>query len=651
MKSIQECFSESRSLNEYLQQNRIDEGLKEFIDVLRTKFKQVVSIFGKIVVKVGNYFASMSEDGQILPVNAPVNLGVAYNNGYVDKSNTLVVLPSEEARVAKINTKITDAFKLYGSGNSLQWWRQQLNESKSEDDELITENESYVKKFIEEFGDSKFINEVRLEADDPEALYNRIVDEEELRDVIKEHIDPNKKLARLLIWGAPGIGKTATLAAIVNEIKATSSKDYRCIVKTLSNETPDNFTLPAYTDDIEQIGDDDFADLAAKLNKPKSWLEKALKSLTKTAYDIPKTWLPVYKPTGNRALDAELDKRCGCGLLFIDELSRATPQVLNVILPLINEGCFNGYVLGSGWSIIAASNRMSDDDAGQHELGTALSNRFAHVYFEPTVHSWRKWADQQGFISPLLLSWLSLPSEENISGGRFYYMDPNDNNTTANPTQLMCTPRSWTNAMRALATYSHTGTLEGFTIFDIDERIIKKVLNRYVPKSAIDSFMGFLSVVSEMGDGFDRSIEDIWKTGKSQMKLNKRKIGLVSLAIAQLIITSHKDSLPTSEEFTNLAKFVVSTGSDQLASCIFDVFYNVFLPKAKEPWFRELILVVHKKIAKQPDQRDFWEKKFKECGLGDVDSFPDYSEGRNMIARKFGEIFLNAQVEGVDALG
>lgn len=669
MKSIQECFSDSQSLSEYIVRGRVDEGLKEFIDVLKTKFKQVVSVFGKLIARVGNYFASISEDGIILPVNAPVNLGVAYKNGDVNRSNTLVVLPPEEARIAKISTKITDAFKLYGSGNSLQYWKQLLSESKSDDSKLITENnyidgeENYVKKFIEEFGDSsdnsKTINEVKLEADDPEAIYNRVVDEKELRDVIKEHINPNNKLARLLIWGAPGIGKTATLAAIVNEIKATSNKEYRCIVKTLSNETPDNFVLPKYTDDVEQMGDEDFTELAAKLNKPESWIKRTMKAFGSKATDIPKTWLPVYKPTGDRNLDAELDKRCGSGLLFIDELSRATPQVLNVILPLINEGNFNGYVLGSGWSIIAASNR-NEDDMGQTELGTALSNRFAHVYFEPTVHSWRKWADNQGFISPLLLSWLSLPGTENISGGKFYYMDPNESNPE-NPTQLMCTPRSWTNAMRALAVYSHTGSLEGFSIFDIDDAVIKRVLNRYIPKTAIDSFMAFLDVVSKMGNNFDRSIDEIWKTGKTSMKITKRELGLVSLAIAQLIVTSHKDSLPTTDEFTNLATFIASTGSDQLAACMLDVFKNVYFANVKQDSAKDILFGVHRKIerikrdpkvsANLQQYIDFYSSILKESGLGNLENFPDYSVGRSILVKKFGEIFANTSVNGLEALG
>lgn len=652
MRSIQESFSNARPMKELMKESLVQEGavwdaVKDLGRLAGKLFKKVFNVLGKLFALIGNYVASITEDGAVLPVNSPINAGVAYSKGYVNRDNTLVVLPKDEARAAGLNSKIDQAYNLYGSGNSLQYWRRMANESINNQEANVNEGYSkYVKDFIEEY--AKPVNEVKLEADDPEAIYSRVCDEAELKSIIKEHINPKNKLARLLIWGAPGIGKTAILAQIVNEIKASSNKDYRCIVKTLSNETPDNFVLPKYTDDVEQIGEEDFEELAKKLNKPESKLKKLLKSCGLKATDVPKTWLPVYKPTGDKELDKELDERCGNGLLFIDELSRATPQVLNVILPLVNEGNFNGYKLGSGWSIVCASNRAEDELSGQSDLGSALSNRFAHVYFEPTVKSWRKWADQQGFMSPLLLNWLSLPGSENIAGGKFYYMDPNESNPD-NPTQLICTPRSWTNAMRALAVYSHTGSLEGFTIFDIDDNIIKRVLNRYIPKTAIDSFMSFLSVVEKMGHNFDRAIDDIWRTGKSSLKLDKKSIGMVSLAIAQLIVTSHKNSLPTADEFKNLCQFLVDANSDQLASSMMDVFKNVFLAKLP-PELRDKAFVIHKTVELMPKQRPQYERLFSPLGVS-IDEFPDWRAGRSLLAKKYGEIFKNTTVDGAEALG
>ena len=430
-----------------------------------------------------------------------------------------------------------------------------------------------------------------------------------------------------MIWGAPGIGKTAILMNVLKEMRA-DFPDYRIIIKTLSNETPDNFTLPKYVDVDGQ--------------------EKAT--------DVPKTWLPVYQPTGDPFYDEELDAKCGNGLLFIDELSRATPQVLNVILPLVNEGIFNGYKLGSGWTIVCASNREQDEMAGQASIGNALSNRFAQVYYEPTVKSWRKWADQQNFISPLLLQWLSLPESETMSGGKYYYMDPNEEIEDSSYTKLMCTPRSWTNAMRELACYSHTGSLEGFTIFDIPTSILQMTLNKYVPAAAIDSFVAFLHVISKIGD-FDRAVEEIWKNSGKGFKVDKKDLGLVTLPLAQLVCTSHSAKLPTSDEFVSLAEWVVSQNSDQLASYVLDTFKHTFMGDIDNAQFRDLLFLIQPKLARISDEA---EKKLyvyncepfmKRWGIKSVENIPDYSTGLRIIAKKYREAFQSAVVDGMEALG
>ena len=676
MKSIQECFSESLSLKDSIKQNRVDEGLKDALNVIKRKFKQVFNLALGIFAKIGHYFATVTDDGLVLPVNAPVNLGSAYSSGMVDKSNTLVVLPKDESRASKLNTKLEDAFKLYGKGNSIDYWRRMFNESQQNSLATINENNcssDYVREFIKTY--SSPINEVKLEAEDPEAKWNRIVDNERLRKEIKLHISSKHNLATLLIWGAPGIGKTAILTNIVNEIKETSDKNFRCIVKTLSNETPDNFFLPKYADGVEVIGDQDILNLEKDLGAEKdkggmSWVRKLLAAAGMRATDVPKTWLPVYKQTGVAKVDALLDEKCGTGMLFIDELSRATQQVLNVMLPLINERKIGDYILGSGWHIVCASNRMEDEEAGQSSLGNALMNRFAHIYYEPTVHTWEQWAMTQGYISPLLLSWLSLGGDEQFAGGKFYYWDPNDSNTDLlkNETRLMCTPRAWTNAMRELATFSETGKLEGWTINDIPTNIIGRCLNKYIPATAVESFMGFLSIIKELGHNFDRDIESVWSTGKFPFNINPKKMPLVAIPVAQIIISSHADKMPTGDEFTNLCKALVSAKSDQLAACTLDVFRNVFFSFTTDNDIRQMMFVMHLKMKKLEEAikageaanakskkseadlkdiaagerakaaRELWMKHVNKAGYNSVDDMPDYTDGIRILGSEYKEM-------------
>ena len=613
MKNIQEKFNGIQSISEYINDNmepNVNEGLKDIFNAVKAKFKKAWEYLKGIVVKAGSYILPVNENGEIIPAISNLTAGQAYVDGAIDKSSTFVKMDKAGAKITGCNTSFDDALKLYGEfakGNSLKYFKT-LKESA----ELNPDN---------------IVNEVKLQNEDPEAKYNVICDNKKLKTRIKMAIK-NKKLARLMVWGAPGIGKTAILMSVLEEMKS-DFPDYQLIVKTLSNETPDNFTLPKY---VNVNG-------------------------TEMADDVPKTWLPVYKPSGDANEDAIRDSKCGNGLLFIDELSRATPQVLNVILPLINEGIINGYKLGSGWTIIVASNRAEDETSGQTNIGNALGNRFAQVYYEPTVDTWMEWAKNEGYISPLLLSWLSMPAGENMSGGKFFYMDPNEDMDGAGVTKLMCTPRSWTNAMRELAEYSHTGSLEGFTIFDIDTDILAMTLNQYVPAQAVDGFLAFLSVISKIGD-FDSAVRDIWKNGGKNFKLDKKDLNKISIPIAQLICSAHSDKLPSEKEFESLCDWLIAQKSDQLASYTLDVFKNVFLTTSNiQDSMRDNIFFLKAKIEKigrDNSQVVLYEDTFKEFfqkwGLT-IDTLPDYAPALRKLGGTYKEAFKAAIVDGVEALG
>lgn len=618
MRDIKESFNGIQGITPYVKGERMDEGLKDVFKLVKDKFQKAFLYLKSVVAKIGTYFLPTDSEGNVLPAISPLTAGQAYVDGHVDTSTTLVVMDKEGAKITGCKTKFKDALKLRGTGNSLKYWVE-INEAE-QNPEIANVLEEYINNF-------NLINEVQLRALDPQAEYSRITDSDELKEEIKIHLT-NKQLGRLMIWGAPGIGKTAILDKALEEL-GSDFKDYRLIYKTLSSDTPDNFSLPTY---VEVNGE-------------------------KKATDVPKTWLPVYKPTGDKAKDAMLDDACGKGLLFVDELSRATPQVLNVMLPLINEGKFgDGYRLGSGWTIICASNRAEDETSGQTNIGNALANRFTHLFFEPTVKSWRKWADKQGFISPLLLQWLSMPENEKFSGGKFFYMDPNQENPDDDPTVLMCTPRAWTEAMQKLAVYSHTGSLEGFTIFDIPNSIIKRALNSRVPKCAVDSFMSFIEVIQRIGD-FDKAVYEVWKNNGAGLKIDKKDLNMVTLPLAQLICSAHADSLPTAKEWESMCNYLVSANSDQLASYVLDIYGTVFFQGVdKELWGQlftlgERIRRANGDESKLKAFRRIAEPVLKRWNVS-FEDFPDHFTGLKNLIGKYGKSFQSAIVgDHENALG
>ena len=615
MKNITESFDDIKSIQDLCDYQQVDEGLKDWFNSAKNLFGKVWNYLKGVVAKFGTYFLPVDTEGNVIPAITPMTAGQAYKNGLTGK-DSFVSLERDAANIVGLKNKAKDYIK-EKKGSSLAYWAK-LSAGKP-------------------LKESISIDEASLANSDKQAKYTSI-DTPALKKIIR--IKLKTKSSPLLIWGAPGIGKTAIVEAVLSEFE--EFKGYNFIAKTLSNETRESFFLPDYA----EVNDE------------------------RKAIDIPKTWLPVYKPTGDKERDKVADEALGKGLLFIDELSRATQGVLNVMLPLINERKLGEYRLGSGWVIIAASNRIEDDPTSdQAMLGSAMLNRFTQVTYAPHVNSWKQWAEKQGFISPLLLQWLSLPESETMSGGNFFYWDPNTEEYDEDGSRLMCTPRAWTNAMKNLCEFSETGSLEGFTIFDIDRDVLAFALNTAIPSKAVDAFMSFLDVARKIGNGgaIDAAIESIWRDGGKGLKIDKASLGLVSFAFAQLIVTSHNESLPTTKEFTNLCKWLVSQGSESLTSATLDVFKNVYChmlsatPGRDGISQQEIVFLINSLTHDDPQAesnrkvinsmsavQDF----FRVWGV-DVDTMSaeyDWEPGLNLLGDAYGEAFAARTFGGRSAL-
>jgi hypothetical protein len=203
--------------------------------------------------------------------------------------------------------------------------------------------------------------------------------------------------------------------------------------------------------------------------------------------------------------------------------------------------------------------------------------------------------------------------------------------------------------MRRLARYHHTGTLEGFKIFDIPDRIIQRALNGAVPAQAVDAFMAFLSVISKIGN-FDQAVYDVWQNGGKNLKIDKKDLNKVTLPLAQLICSAHADSLPTKKEWENLCAWLVSQNSDQLASYILDVFGNVFLGDIPAEVRNAVYLIQEKRRRVNYDDSQLkshitvYGGFLKRWNIDFVD-IPDYKDGLVTLIKKYGESFNSAVVD------
>ncbi|MFD0372744.1 AAA family ATPase [Streptomyces sp. NPDC127114] len=136
----------------------------------------------------------------------------------------------------------------------------------------------------------------------------------------------------VLLWGEPGIGKTAALTQLAEEL------DLPLTTVIASVHEPSDFSgLPIVGDDPAAQG----VPLA-----PPDWAVRLV--------------------------------RAGRGLLFLDELSTATPAVQAALLRLVLERRIGSLQLPSGVRIVAAANPRASAADGW-ELSPPLANRFVHL--------------------------------------------------------------------------------------------------------------------------------------------------------------------------------------------------------------------------------------------------------------------------------
>lgn len=120
-------------------------------------------------------------------------------------------------------------------------------------------------------------------------------------------------------------------------------------------------------------------------------------------------------------------------VLFLDELNRARPEILQTIMDLALNRKLAGRQLPEGSRVISAVNE--GDQYQLTDLDPALVSRFNVVNFQPTVQEWLLWADREG-VDKRVMSFI----EENS-----IWLDRNPDTKEGEDTGLDKTPdrRAW----------------------------------------------------------------------------------------------------------------------------------------------------------------------------------------------------------------
>jgi MoxR-like ATPase len=177
----------------------------------------------------------------------------------------------------------------------------------------------------------------------------------EAYDYVKMAVE--KKIP-VMLHGAPGLGKSAIIHQIAKELKM-QVRDIR-----LAQIDPT---------DLRGIPMPNRETMRAEWLTPKFW--------------------PDRNADGN-GVD-------GPGIIFLDEIEKAQVSVKNASLQLVLDRCVGDYHLPNDWAIVCAGNR-EEDGAFSQPLGSALSNRMAHLDIEPDVDAWASWARENGVLEDII---------------------------------------------------------------------------------------------------------------------------------------------------------------------------------------------------------------------------------------------------------
>jgi MoxR-like ATPase len=496
------------SIEETLQIKRgkiLNEGVVDWLNTTKNLIKGVFK-------KIGNFFVGFYKDKPV-PAVVPANIGIMYKEGKLPKAVRFI--PSQ----ADIDLE-PSLSGLKGGQTILDRVRKGYLEDAAKNKARGKLKENLVMPSIR-----RKLSEAKIP-----LKYTTGVTADKIRNVHSEFLVKrlllqvrNPKLMPPLLWGAPGIGKTAITKAVVQSL----GPGHRVIDVQTSKMAPDDWTLPA----IINVTD----------------------TTTKEAIDIPKNWLPVYQPVeGNPEENARLNDIANWGeggIIFLDELSRAIEEVQNTCLKLVLERMIGDRVLGSKWAIIAATNREEDDpEGGQTKIGSALANRFQHFNFVPTVDEWIEWARGKK-IDDRIITFIDFNRDH------FYLFD--------NEVRVNTTPRTWEALSDMLAACQEYGDIV-WSRADMED-----MLGGTINSSTVEALAAFLTLLESFRP---EEIKFIFTNLEKAPKLkSKGKSGTgfdipQANALIGAACSQSKDMVLKPKELENYVQYFINLGDASLAA-------------------------------------------------------------------------------------
>lgn len=497
----------------------INEG--KFRDFIHKGVENVKRFFKTAMLKMGDVITFFKESGDIYPaVSAYTSLNVAASgqipgvSAYCDIDNPYLNNVEKEA-------SIVPEPGYYGiiDKNSVEYRNYETFKG------MI--NEHYAK--YGNTGAFQMINEedfkrVGFSAADG-GVVARDIDSDDLREILEDLVENvpaykgDNHGGAVFIWGAPGIGKSTIPKAIVkawNKEKGDALHKKALMVVQCGDLTIDGFSLPIPMEkSIEDYLNERpvLKDKVASQGISLDTLEKIKKNMHKVSAEAPKTWLPAFKMDATQEeIDVlndiangylEIKNKDGKiiktettegGILLFDEFFRANEEVFKIMMQIILNREYSGYMLGNKWGILCCSNRPEDDEevrSGFEKTGAVVGTRMlAGAYnFIPSFDEWKKWAVSEGGFDNITLEFLKFDTDpDNGEYTNWHTIRPDEyiqRGKTAWPT-----PRTWSALMNELNLYKENHGYEN--IVDIPDTKLRRIADGIIGEDMAVRYVAFL---------------------------------------------------------------------------------------------------------------------------------------------------------------
>ncbi len=268
-----------------------------------------------------------------------------------------------------------------------------------------------------------------------------------------------------MLWGPPGVGKTAIVGQAAHEISEEFEIPFPVMVEKLAIKEP------------TEVGGYPFPD----------------KDSRTFSHIIAERWKQFATQ--------------GPGAAFLDEYAQGNVSQQNGGRNITNERKIGDHDLCPGTTVIAASNMM-ENRAGTTPMPSQAKDVFTHFYVKADPREWCTFGMQHGF-NPLVTSFIWDIGAE--------YLCP-DLDTSAGANNAQPSPRSWERVSRIISAMDWDPS-------DKQDMALRRVMvNGMVGELAAGNFFTHVELVNELPDK-----NEVLEGRKLSKKLNESKSGLMCL--------------------------------------------------------------------------------------------------------------------------